>query len=167
MKYSGPSGIGLMVVQALDLQRRYNILPKQPCPLHLHIRPEMWGSNIWEDNIGEIQRNRPYVFPPPDLMSQLVNLYFQELNIYLPVLHRPTFERSIQSQLHFRDNGFASALLLVCAIGARWSSDKRACVYGGSCKKESRGWAWFNDVQEQRIAYTSFPGLYDLQFFAV
>jgi hypothetical protein len=44
----------------------------------------------------------PPEFPSDALMSDLVELYFTRENIYLPVLHRPTFERGVAEGLHLR-----------------------------------------------------------------
>ncbi|KAJ7849906.1 fungal-specific transcription factor domain-containing protein, partial [Mycena leptocephala] len=54
-------------------------------------------------------------------------------NIYLPLLHRPTFERGLAEGLHLRDDGFAATVLVVCAIGSRWSMDPRATAAGLTC----------------------------------
>jgi hypothetical protein len=109
-------------------------------------------------------------------MGQLLELYFTHQNIYLPLLHRPTFERGVLEGLHLRfvvifiskkvsyarefligvdgvraglshniclcrDDGFAATVLVVCAIGSRWSMDPRMTGAGLSC-----GWEWFNQV---------------------
>lgn len=55
-------------------------------------------------------------------MNELVNLYFYYNNSLVPLLHRPTFEREIAEGLHWRVTGFAEVLLLVCSLGARYSS---------------------------------------------
>jgi hypothetical protein len=169
MRYSGTSSTGLLVVKAIGLKKLYNVLPssKDPVPLYYHIRPEMWRPEIWEKRSGEIQRRSPFVFPVPDLMSRVVELYFQEVNIYLPILHRPTFERAVQSQLHLRDDRFATVVMTVCAIGARWSEDQRVMSNEGKYTNYSKGWTWFNEAHVQRLAYGSMPDLYDLQISAV
>ncbi|KAJ7094111.1 hypothetical protein C8R44DRAFT_814549, partial [Mycena epipterygia] len=38
-----------------------------------------------------------YRFPPPDLVAHLAGLYSTRAHIYLPVLHRQTFERSVEA----------------------------------------------------------------------
>lgn len=70
----------------------------------------------------------PEAFPPHDLMMELVDHYFRRYNIYLPLLHRPTFERNIKDGLHLRDEAFGSTLLLVCAMGSRFSTDERVLL---------------------------------------
>ncbi|KAK6974893.1 fungal-specific transcription factor domain-containing protein [Favolaschia claudopus] len=47
-------------------------------------------------------------FPPQPLLLDLIDLYFTQINIYIPLLHRPTFERDVRSSLHLRYmNSFA------------------------------------------------------------
>ena len=105
----------------------------------------------------------PYAFPPDDLMISLVNHYFMDLNIHLPLLHRPTFEGCVESALHLEDEGFASLLLLVCAIGARFSYDKRV-LSEGTDNWHSAGWKWFSQVAQHRKAINMrLPRLYDIQ----
>ena len=64
-------------------------------------------------------------FPPPDLLSKLVDAYFTHLNIYLPLLHRPSFEKCLREGLHLIQVTFGAIVLLVCANGARWVDDPR------------------------------------------
>jgi hypothetical protein len=117
------------------------------------------------------RRPQTYNFPSEPLMGQLLELYFIHQNIYLPLLHRPTFERGVADGLHLRsvviftskkpgssytwdffivvdcvalrrDDGFAATILLVCAIGSRWSTDPSLSGTGLAC-----GWEWFNQVR--------------------
>lgn len=69
-----------------------------------------------------------------------------------PVRPLPTRLKSI---LHvadwsiLRDVGFATTLLLVCAIGARWSSDPSVISRGaqnGTGSQLACGWEWFDQV---------------------
>lgn len=98
-------------------------------------------------------------------MDALTKLYFENINIFLPLLHRPSFERSIQEKLYLKDEGFASTLLLVCAVGSRWSNDPRVFLEGGTAN--SCGWKWFDQVQVVRRSLLEPPTLYDLQFYSV
>lgn len=61
-------------------------------------------------------------------MTELVELYFDQLNVYFPLLHRPTFENGIRNGLHIADQGFGSVLLCVCALGARFSTHTRVIL---------------------------------------
>ena len=62
----------------------------------------------------------------------------------MPLLHRPTFERALINGLHYSETGFASVVLLVCALGSRYSDDSRVCV---TEDKRSAGWHYFDQVQ--------------------
>lgn len=76
------------------------------------------------------------------------------------------FEKSLTDNLHFRDDGFGAVLLLVAAVGARFSDDPRVALPGTDAL-HSAGWAWFNQVQMVRRSLFSPPSLYDLQIYCV
>ncbi|CAK5270071.1 unnamed protein product [Mycena citricolor] len=66
-----------------------------------------------------------YVFPPQDLLYSLITLYFEHANLFLPLLHRPSFERDVSRGSHLLDDQLGAIVLLVCAIGSRFSHDPR------------------------------------------
>lgn len=107
-----------------------------------------------------------YTFPPDDLIPKLVDLYFSHVNIYEPLLHRPTFERAIAAKQHMTDEAFGANLLLVCAIGARWSHDPRVFLHDVD-SEHSCGWRWFSQVPLVRKSLLQVPSLADLQFYCV
>ena len=98
---------------------------------------------------------------PADLAQTLVDLYFSKINIYLPLLHRPTFEKSVAEGLHHTDGLFASTYVLVCAVGARFSDDPR--VFNPDLYHPP-GSTLFNQIQ---IPKKSLPSLYELHFHCV
>lgn len=105
-------------------------------------------------------------FPEPDLLASLVDLYFTHINSFLPILHRPTFERAIADELHQRDIHFAMVLLLVCATANRYCDDPRvSAVSYDHCL--SPGWGWFYKAQEMQRSMMFKPSLYDLQAYCV
>jgi hypothetical protein len=106
-----------------------------------------------------------FAFPDSDLMSELVRHYFQEDQIYYPILHRPSFEHAIASGQHLRDNGFAGVLLLVCALGSRYTNDPRVFIHGAPT--QSAGWKWYSQVQMIRKSPLAAPRLHDVQQYAV
>jgi hypothetical protein len=91
-----------------------------------------------------------YDFPPPDLMPELISRYFNGINRYIPLLHRPTFEAGIEQNLHKTNQGFANTVLLVCALGARYCEDPRVFLLGVEQEKQSSGWRWFRQVPGMR-----------------
>ena len=64
-------------------------------------------------------------FPPDGLMQHLIDCYFKRMNVAIPPLHKPTFEKGIADGLHKRNTTFGAVVLLVCAIGSRYSNDPR------------------------------------------
>jgi hypothetical protein len=112
------------------------------------------------------QQELAYTFPDEDLMHSLIDFYFSESNTYLPLLHRPTFDKAVAEALHLRDDSFAVNLLLVCAIGARYSNDPRVLL-DGHIDWRSSGWKWFQQVQLIRHNLLDVPSLYDIQFYCV
>ncbi|KAJ8076398.1 Gypsy retrotransposon integrase-like protein 1 [Marasmius tenuissimus] len=103
-----------------------------------------------------------YNFPEDDLMHNLVDLYFDKYNVFLPLLHRPTFERSVKQGEHLHDHSFGAVLLLVCALGARFSYDPRVFEDG----PQSAGWQYIRQVPISRVPRGK-TGLYDIQAYAL
>ncbi|KAI1791324.1 fungal-specific transcription factor domain-containing protein [Ganoderma leucocontextum] len=101
-------------------------------------------------------------FPPPDVMAELVDLYFVHLNTYLGLLHRPTFEGELKNGLHLRDRGFGTVVLLVCATGSAWA-------YGSlhADPRQTPGWQWFDKVSSAEFSLLARPRLYDVQACAL
>lgn len=128
-------------------------------------RPEYWRAHPWV--LETFERDKAHKeFPPEDLMPTLIEFYFTRSNVYMPLLHRPTFEKGINDGLHLRDEGFGSTVLLVCALGARFSDDPRVFLEGTE-SQHSAGWKWFRQVQWVRRSLLSPPRLYDLQIASV
>lgn len=72
-------------------------------------------------------------------MTSLLNLYFEHVNLFAPLLHRPTFGKGIASKLHTKNASFGGVVLLVCALGARLSDDPRV-LEDGTQSTLSAGW---------------------------
>ncbi|PBK72414.1 hypothetical protein ARMSODRAFT_882252 [Armillaria solidipes] len=127
-------------------------------------RPEFWDPLIWHapSPFTQLQVNVEYTFPDEDLLWSLIDLYFTESNIFLPVLHRPCFERSVAELTHLSDPVFAAVLLAVCAIASRHSIDPRVLIDNES---SSSGWKWMQQILVGRKAnsFSSPPLLYDCQ----
>ena len=75
-------------------------------------------------------------------MGELIDNFFANINILMPVLPRPTFEQGLRSSLHLRDRSFGSIALLACALGSRFSHDRRVLMSGDDTWL-SAGWKWF------------------------
>lgn len=107
-----------------------------------------------------------FIFPDQDLIVSLVDAYFQHVNPFLPLLHRPSFETSVAKRLHFVDHSFGSTLLLVCALGSRHSEDPRVFIADAKTP-HSAGWRWLEQVPLNRKSFVEKPSLRELQNHAV
>ncbi|KAK0189009.1 fungal-specific transcription factor domain-containing protein [Armillaria mellea] len=159
--FFGKSSHAQLVQTALDTKHGR---PAYICDSVLLRRPEFWDPLIWHtpSHFSQVQFNMEYTFPDDDLLWSLIDLYFTESSIFLPVLHRPTFERSVAESVHLSDPVFAAVLLAVCAIGSRHSADPRVLIDNES---SSSGWKWMQQIIVGRKAnpFLSPPLLYDCQ----
>jgi hypothetical protein len=110
--------------------------------------------------------NRPYEFPPLDLLEHLVQLYFDCVNIYIPLLHRPTFEKSLKAGLHVSDPDFGGVVMGVCGVAARYSNDDRVLLEGNT-SYHSSGFKWFRQIRLFQESSRRAPSLYELQALCV
>jgi hypothetical protein len=113
-------------------------------------------------------------------MSSLISIYFDMYNDYVPLLHRPTFERMIAEGKHKLDEGFGSVVLMVCALGSRWSRDRQvllanefneAYTDNGQGDEDhmwhSAGWKWFSQVRLLENRALMPPKLTNVQIYFV
>ncbi|KAJ7083282.1 hypothetical protein C8R43DRAFT_909534, partial [Mycena crocata] len=104
------------------------------------------------------------IFPPADLLRDLVDTYFAQLNIFAFVLHRPTFERALADNLHMRNPQFGAIVLTVCAVASKNSPDERVLLPGEG--ELSAGWAWFRQIRRpfsSADSQVSSASVYELQ----
>lgn len=95
-----------------------------------------------------------------------MDAYFQHVNPFLPLLHRPSFEKSVATRSQFIDHSFGSTLLLVCALGSRYSEDPRVFIADAKTP-HSAGWKWLEQVPLNRKSFVEKPTLHELQNHAV
>ncbi|KAJ7023104.1 fungal-specific transcription factor domain-containing protein [Mycena alexandri] len=162
-RFHGKSSGAMLVKAAIQLKEGYTtmMMPDGQIPSQWGSRRmEYWSNTPWyQQPVPEPQ----YTFPPPDLLSNLVDLYF-ERNIFLPLLHRPTFMRALRDNLHLRDNNFAANVLLVCAIASRFSNDPR--VYDPTTPLIC-GFKYFDQISTGLEHLFNPPTLYDLQRYCL
>ncbi|KAJ7090091.1 fungal-specific transcription factor domain-containing protein [Mycena epipterygia] len=110
--------------------------------------PHLTRSLFWTKQPWEVVPEMSVVhrFPPDDLLRDLVDIYFTQLNIYSLIFHRPTFEKSIADGLHLRDHRFGATVLAVCAMASKNSPDKRVLLPGMQAEL-SAGWEWLRQIQ--------------------
>lgn len=125
-------------------------------------RPEFWDPPPWHSNTWFQVHYPDFAFPDDDLLSSLVHLYFTEVNPLVPLLHRPSFDKSVKDKLYLADKEFACVLLLVCAFASRYTDDPRVLSEGESCERSS-GWKWVNQVTCVRKSLLTGPTVYHLQ----
>lgn len=106
-----------------------------------------------------------YEFPPDDLLYSLIESYFEHLNPYWPVLHRPTFNEWLNYGFHLHHLGFATVVMLVCANGAQFCQDPRVCFEPG--RRSSAGWGWFKQVDLSHNSLFAVPSLFGIQSYCV
>ncbi|KAI1785161.1 fungal-specific transcription factor domain-containing protein [Ganoderma leucocontextum] len=126
-------------------------------------RQHPWVTALVEDDLPVFE---PSNFPPRDLVDVLVDLYFCHTNCHLPLLHEPTFKKSIDDRQHLRNGGFGATVLLVCAIGSRFTRDPRVLLED-SDHPHSAGWKWFRHVERARRLSFAPAKLHDLQVYAL
>ncbi|KAJ6587705.1 fungal-specific transcription factor domain-containing protein [Mycena sp. CBHHK59/15] len=124
-------------------------------------RERFWTFKPWEK---VAPHTHTYTFPPADLLPALVAAYFTHVNVYLPLLHRPTFEVALARQQHLREDDFAATLLLVCAIGSRWAD---GAAQGDSEARLACGWEWYDQVPQGQSHLFGQASLYHLQYYSL
>ncbi|KAF8180962.1 fungal-specific transcription factor domain-containing protein [Mycena galopus ATCC 62051] len=126
--------------------------------------------------MGKHRTTHKYSFPPPGLTAHLIELYFAHVNVYVPLLHRPTFQRGVDGGLHLRDDGFATILLLVCAVASRWSNDPLVTspsspdgvgTHTADTGRLACGWGWFEQVPLVGNHLFGQATLYALQYYCL
>ncbi|KAJ6489867.1 fungal-specific transcription factor domain-containing protein [Mycena sanguinolenta] len=130
-------------------------------PMHPHsCRPLFWDVLPWEKPaLDQVQ----YVFPASDLIASLLEIYFTNVNNTFPLLHRPTFERSVADGLHFTNIEFAGTLLAVLAVASRYSNDPRVFVAGDASL--SSGWKFASQIRILRKLFE--PSIYEVQMYCL
>ncbi|KAJ3852833.1 fungal-specific transcription factor domain-containing protein [Lentinula lateritia] len=138
-------------------------------------RPEFWIIHPWQ-SLPE-DDTPPFVFPDANLINSLASLYFTHVNAYFPILHEPSFLRSISLDLHREDRHFGALVLAVCSLGARFSHDERIYEDGlnqshemdstHGASEQSIGWKWIRQIQPVRRTFTAPPSLYEIQLYQI
>ncbi|KAL0069016.1 Gypsy retrotransposon integrase-like protein 1 [Marasmius tenuissimus] len=122
-------------------------------------QPPFWDLCPWHEPLK--RPLVPFVYPPDDLLCDLIDLYFRRINPIFPLLHRPTFERLVSDGLHLRDRAFGRAVLAVCAVASRHTDDPRT-LSEGTAPDNSRGWRYFRQIEPLQ-ACSEEPSLYSTQ----
>ncbi|KIM46821.1 hypothetical protein M413DRAFT_440395 [Hebeloma cylindrosporum] len=167
-RFVGKSSDIMLVWKAMELRKEYTGNGESrnaEKPVFKHRRTEFWEMEQWVWR-PDATASPTYTFPELDLALHCTDLYFKRDNLYLPLLHRPTFDRSVQEGRHLEDEKFARVFLLVCAVGARYSDDPRVLLDAVD-PSHSSGWKWFNQVQTMKRSLISPPTVEDLQSYCL
>ncbi|KAJ7134514.1 fungal-specific transcription factor domain-containing protein [Mycena epipterygia] len=157
-KFAGSASTFALVNNVVAEKDKYLGRPEGP---HSSPRPIFWETLPWEKEAYDLQPH--YVYPASDLIASLLNLYFNNVHPTLPLLHRPSFERSVAEGLHLKDAQFGAALLAVLGVASRYSDDPRVFVDGDSSL--SAGWKFVNQAQVVRKFFE--PRVYEVQFYCL
>ncbi|KAJ3768252.1 fungal-specific transcription factor domain-containing protein [Lentinula raphanica] len=161
----------LMVLQtALKIRDEMSNEKQSPDPVQREgeeVWNESWIRQPWHHFPPEPE-DPPYIFPPDDLLRNLITLYFDLQHSIYPLLHRQTFERDVfVNNLHLTNKRFGGVVLAVCALGSRLSNDPRN-LFDGTTDERSLGWKYYNQIR--LLARTNFaepPNLFEVQVLAL
>ncbi|KAF8149480.1 fungal-specific transcription factor domain-containing protein [Crassisporium funariophilum] len=166
-RFFGKSSGYQLIQTALDVRQGYIGETVTEKRVVTSKRSEFWNVPQWATSNFRFEQEAPtYHYPDMDLMPALIDAYFDQVNHFLPLLHRPTFERSVAEGLHLSDPTFGATLLLVCAHGSRYSEDTRVLADGSNLSR-SAGWKWFEQVNVLRKSLFEKTSLYELQMHAL
>ncbi|KAF9463753.1 fungal-specific transcription factor domain-containing protein [Collybia nuda] len=157
-RFLGKSSGAMLMESVMNMRDQYMGI-KRDSRAREHQAPRLWGPP------PKVRYPR-HDFPEEDLMFSLIDLYFNHMNLFLPLLYRPTFDRAVSEGLHLTDELFALNLLLVCAVGSRYSNDPRVLLED-STSWHSCGWKWFSQVPMVKEAPTRPASLYEIQYYCL
>ncbi|TIB72352.1 hypothetical protein E3Q23_03425 [Wallemia mellicola] len=128
-------------------------------------RPQYWLDD-WSKEISPHSyfTNLPYKkedFGDETLLDQLVTLYFEKVNISMPLLNELHFRKQMPRKL---ERPFGTILMLVAALGALYSNDNRLSIPGRENLKFLQGYYYYNIAVEKMPNYMkASAGLEDIQ----
>ncbi|KAJ3720335.1 fungal-specific transcription factor domain-containing protein, partial [Lentinula raphanica] len=142
--FFGKSSQLSLMKTALKVKSEYDGDTSRPADATNIYRQVPRKHTLWQRPILTPQPS--LIFPPPVLLSSLVDLYFAHRNMFMPLLHRPTFLQDLASRLHERERAFGELVLSVCALGARFSSDERVFADKSPLMTLCPGWKYINQI---------------------
>ncbi|THU77983.1 hypothetical protein K435DRAFT_845954 [Dendrothele bispora CBS 962.96] len=150
-------------------------------------RPRFWDEKD-EDTRGCFEFGKSssafsfptYTFPSPTHLHSLIITYFTQYNVYLPLLHRPTFERAVfEEELHLRDKTFGALVLVVCAIATCGSGgqgveeeaeddvERRTRQGEREGRRKGLGWEWLQQIPIERFVFGQPISLHLMQMLCL
>ncbi|KAF5313808.1 hypothetical protein D9758_017922 [Tetrapyrgos nigripes] len=146
-RHYGQSSLEMFLMNALDVGKELHsedrpiVTEWQSIFEKQYKRPEFW-TNPWHI----LPSYTPYQFPDQDLLWKLLDIYFNHHAPVYPLLHRPSFERSLVDGLHYRNRDFGNLVLMICSLASRFMDDPRNLPHPTS-PPQSAGWRWFNQIR--------------------
>ncbi|KAF9533926.1 fungal-specific transcription factor domain-containing protein, partial [Crepidotus variabilis] len=164
-RFFGKSSGAVLIQRAIEARSNFIGTDTQHFfnPIVSGFRPKFWTLKEWERKPHIIAPSTPLDFPEHGLIMDLVALYFKHINLFMPLFHRPTLERAIQDGLHLNDTSFALVVLLICAVGSRFSDDPRTRLEVD--EPHSAGWKWFHQAITVQKTFVTPHSLHDLQYY--
>ncbi|KAJ7473550.1 fungal-specific transcription factor domain-containing protein [Mycena latifolia] len=159
--FYGNSSSAMLIKSAVEITNGRRRLPPQDTPPCGAIPGTIQS---WKGHTSPPMST--YSFPETDLLDSLVSLYFANVNAFLPVLHRPVFDRDLRQHFHRTHSGFATTVLLVCALGALYSTDPRVSSPGTS-GEDTAGRTWFDQVNPCGHLLQVYATGYDIQNYCL
>ncbi|KAJ7358579.1 fungal-specific transcription factor domain-containing protein [Mycena albidolilacea] len=154
--FQGESSVAMLVKTAVAMKSGRPSIRDRKTPA-----PDPWNLKPWDTQ--RCTETQHLTFPQEHLLSSLISLYFVNVNIFIPVLHRPSFEDELARRLHLRQDDFASTLLLVCALGSLYLPE-----HGVSDGDRSKlAWSWYDQVELCGHSLRRQPTTYDLQAYCL
>ncbi|KAF9072557.1 fungal-specific transcription factor domain-containing protein [Rhodocollybia butyracea] len=159
-KHYGGSSTFQLVQNALNVKGE--LIGVHNPTLAISKRPEFWEVPKWQ--AYPQPESPPYSFPDPDLLALLVRLFFEKIHPYFPMLHRPSFEKSVSEGLHMTDKGFGAVLLMVCSLASQQSNDLRT-LSEGTDSEHSQGWRYYRQIQVVHQPFEDVHSIYEFQLY--
>ncbi|KAM0754759.1 hypothetical protein T439DRAFT_321801 [Meredithblackwellia eburnea MCA 4105] len=114
-------------------------------------------------------KTKAFPLPEADLSAKLISAYFSQINSLFPILHRPSFERAIQSNLIETDPTFKALVFGVLALGSRFVDDPRIPIHDLVVAKDPdkaghvKGFQFFQAASGEMASHLVPPSLFDIQ----
>ncbi|KAL1718460.1 fungal-specific transcription factor domain-containing protein [Schizophyllum commune] len=165
-RFLGKSSTAHLVLKLISLKKQPDEPYRVPATFLNGRRSRYWSARPWECALLSTE-SVEYDFPEDDLMRTLVDLFFDNVHLYFPVLHRPSFEEGLRNGRHHTDHDFGAIVLCVCALGARYSEDPRVLSEEYDMDSHSGGWKWFTQAEKTRRPIFGAPSLQEIQSYCL
>ncbi|TFL01003.1 fungal-specific transcription factor domain-containing protein [Pterulicium gracile] len=160
-RFYGRSSDISMINMTLRLQSETlsDLHPELEAPVK---RPVFWQPMQVKAEV-DLGRQVVLVFPEPDLMYSLIDLYFDKVNYLIPTLHKPTFFRLVEDGVHHKDIMFGALVLAACALGAAAGSDDPRMIAPDAELPVARGLDYVRQIWQIRKGLIAPCSLYEIQ----